>query len=142
METTKAPDYLGPFLGYRLWRLGLDCRLWSLAILTAWPEHDPLIARHFAPIPVPRLLHPRAPLLNCICGIYSFSSREYLEAGRARLDREFPGPLVTGEVLLWGQTVETSHGYRSMYAHVHRLYDDPALPVEDVAARYHVEVVP
>lgn len=104
-----------PRHGWRYWRLTPEPRLQSLSQRGfTWEPARPLVARcagtgaagHDAPDP------------GCACGIHASPDLAALHADALCL---VPGPLVVGQVALWGRVVVDDHGYRGTYAHPRRL---------------------
>jgi hypothetical protein len=54
------------------------------------------------------------PAAGCACGIHASPDLASLQADALCL---LPGPLVVGEVSLWGLVVVDDHGYRGRYAY-------------------------
>ena len=102
--------------GWRYWRLTPEPRLQSVSQRGfTWEPGRPLIARcagagvagHDVPDP------------GCACGVHASVDLAALQAEALCL---VPGPLVVGEVDLWGRVVIDDHGYRGQYASPCRLH--------------------
>lgn len=101
--------------GWRYWRLTPELRLQSLSQRGfTWEPGRALVGRcagagaagHDAPDP------------GCACGVHASRDLAALHADALCMA---PGPLVVGEVDLWGRVVVDDHGYRGEYAYPCRL---------------------
>jgi hypothetical protein len=132
----RAPDYVEPVLGWRTWLIiqGHDgARLASVSFPALWPSRRRLAAEcgrgfHTAAGP-PIRVEPRAPALDCSCGIYATSELEratqIADCATARFRDCLGRPVVgaaLGEVSLWGTVVECAHGWRASLAYPARVY--------------------
>ncbi len=64
--TERAPDLVGPILGWRVWRIAVDGELVSAYTPAGWPARAPIVARCYE--------HPGqhdAPFEQCVCGVYA-----------------------------------------------------------------------
>lgn len=104
-------------------------RLSSVVQRTLWPVRRELVAlcrRRHLPRWLRRDEEHLAPALGCQCGIYGARELEqvlpYLEPtpGEVRAGRVLER--VLGRVLLWGQVVECSLGWRASHAYPERIY--------------------
>jgi hypothetical protein len=121
----RAPDYVGPLIGWRLWEVE-DVhrvpRLRSLYRMCFWPVGSPLAARcNVRGLRLWRAPH-RAPVADCRCGIYAVP---FDFVSTLAFD-EILGPprrtVVIGEVAVWGDVVECEHGLRAGFAYPERLF--------------------
>jgi hypothetical protein len=125
-----APDYIEPFLGWRIWRLQATDdghRLTSWVQDATWepgraleascqsPKHSEV--KHECPCGPGE--HPME------CGIYSVTNievlRDYLSYP-AWIKPAFPRAIVFGLAKSWGRVVEYEHGYRAQYSYPSRLW--------------------
>jgi len=121
-----APDYVGPFVGWRLWRTvetPAGLRLQSLFHESAWPPGEPLRAVCLARRS-PRLLLQRvrrrqhyAPDASCSCGVYAAEPELLLEQIERQAER-----YVVGRVRFWGRVVECELGWRAEFAYPAHIY--------------------
>ncbi|HET8606826.1 MAG TPA: hypothetical protein VFL66_07320 [Gaiellaceae bacterium] len=129
----RAPDYLEPIIGWRVWVIVLDergvPRLRSVVQKTEWPTGEALVAECCQRRVLAKLLrrpqHGPAPLRSCQCGVYATQLAE-LEPLLAEAPWE-TGARVLGRVSLWGEVVECERGWRASHAYPARLY----VPVRD-----------
>ena len=129
----EAPDYVEPFVGWRVWVVVPDAdgtpRLRSVVQKTLWPVLQPLVAECCQRRVLAKLLrrpgHERVPDPACQCGIYATALHE-LEPLLAEAPWE-TGARVLGEVNLWGDVIECERGWRASRAYPVRLY----VPVRD-----------
>jgi hypothetical protein len=128
-----------PQFAWRYWRLHPGpYRLQSVSQRgVVWQPGKPLRAVCLADS------HP-APDPHCACGVYGALDLEGLRNHSLCLS---PGPLVTGEVALWGPVVADEDGYRARYGYPRRLWlvadsldDAERAPVLDDLAVYGVSV--
>ena len=99
----EVVDPSAPVRAWRYWQLSPRLRLRSVAQRQVeWPAGRPLRARCLS------AGHP-APSVTCSCGI---SGTRDLETLRQHGLCVAPGPLVVGEVDLWGRVTHDSYGYR------------------------------
>jgi hypothetical protein len=124
----KAPDYISPIVGYRVWQ-------WDPAGLKSlngelWFPHQPLAAGCRASAlgtmgGCDEAAHDahEAPQANCTCGVYAAKNLEHLhKAGYSQYG-------IHGEVNLWGTVVEHTLGWRSQFAYPKTLFlPQDALP--------------
>lgn len=127
----RAPDYMGPLVGWRAWRCGSDGALASIHHPTRWLPGVPVEAGHSPPLlrgeedEVPearaasRAGSPHSvPGADCTCGIYALRDRESLG-----LQFLWPSmPAVWGRVSLWGRVVVADKGYRAQFAYPAELW--------------------
>jgi hypothetical protein len=104
IERAWGGESLRPAVGWKVWRVE-DGQLVSVLYGDPWPADEPIRARCV------RHAH-EAPSTSCECGIHA--GRE-LEAWEHYL-RVGVESRVFGRVLLWGSTVEGSHGWRAACA--------------------------
>lgn len=99
--------------GWRYWRLTSAARLESISQRGfAWEPGQPMVARCAG------AAGHMVPDAGCACGVHASPDLAALHADALCLA---PGPLVVGEVSLWGRVVVDSHGYRGQFAYPHRL---------------------
>lgn len=119
--SAAIPDYVEPFGGWRVWRVGgdgRDFRLLSLVQETVWPLRQELVAECRTRWSLARRLRRRRhepPAETCGCGIYATGMERlgsYLEARDGR-----GTPCVFGRVLLRGTVAECEHGWRASRAY-------------------------
>lgn len=120
-----SPDYTHYLTGYRCWDL-VRSGLASIGNETQWPKMKALEA-------VCRNDEDHdAPDLECDCGIWAFKTLSGLVDA---LDQYSENGKIIGQVALWGNVVETEHGWRAQYAYPLELWiRDPSQ--EEIAARY------
>jgi hypothetical protein len=107
MDDVEVIDAAAPVRAWRYWQLSARGRLRSVAQRQV--EWDPERPMHALCIGGG---HP-APFVQCSCGI---SGTRDLESLRQHGLCVLPGPLVVGEVFLWGRLVHDSYGYRGEFA--------------------------
>ena len=116
LERAWAADTLRPAVGWKVWRVE-DEQLVSVLYGDPWPVEEPLEASCF------RHEH-EAPWQSCECGIHAGRElaawEHYLHVGAE--SRAF------GRVLLWGATVEGTHGWRAARARPVEIFV-PTVPV-------------
>lgn len=101
--------------GWRYWRLTPEPRLQSLSQRgVTWEPGRPLVARC---VGTGAAGHD-VPDAGCACGVHASPDLAALHADALCL---VPGPLVVGEVALWGSVVVDDHGYRGRCAYPRRL---------------------
>jgi hypothetical protein len=138
--TDRAPDYVEPMEGWRVWAVGLDAgrlRLRSLLFDAVWEPRRPLVAhcqhrrrslwRPWRVLPTDHA----APEERCHCGIYAV--REQAQATRY-VALPLPAWAVCrafGRVALWGEVVEGQTGWRAASAYPRELF----VPVPNGARR-------
>lgn len=154
----RAPDYVAPLEGWRLWhvveRYG-ELRLVSPLYRIQWPARRELVAacrRGLEPglsLYPPRTRH-AAPSPGCGCGIYGSCGPVQAAAYMSRFfkQREDVVHRVIGTVSLWGEVVECDSGWRSSFAYPTHIYvpvparcgrlkpgrmKPPRLPAEEIA---------
>ena len=127
-----------PIVAWRTWRVAIDFRrpkdekrhllpklgdqftLMSTNYALRWPQRRPMISHCLPQLHNPYrscngLTHSR-PGLKTSCGIYAFKERDSSE-------RYFSGSTVVfGQVLLWGQVIRFTEGYRAERAYPHALW--------------------
>jgi hypothetical protein len=107
LEQVWAADSLRPAVGWKVWRVE-DGLLRSVLYGDPWPYDEPAeaVCRR-----VLRASH-EAPNAGCECGIHAGRRLDawehYLNVGAESR--------VFGRVLLWGSTVEGTHGWRAAHA--------------------------
>jgi hypothetical protein len=133
-QSEGAPDYVEPFVGWRLWLVVADGGyLWLESVLypSRWmplrPFHAICIPHRRCVLcgPAARDVEPEhaAPDESCHCGVYAVadpsSLASYLDgahpSGQA-LDR------VIGRVRLWGTVIECERGWRAALAYPEQIY--------------------
>ena len=147
-----APDFVEPFVGWRLWLVVADGGyLWLESVL--YPSRwAPLRAFEATCVPhrrcalcspAARTVEPMhvAPDEGCHCGVYAVadasSLASYLDGaypGRQALDR------VIGQVRLWGKVIECERGWRAARAYPERIYV-PAHLTDGRTRRHAAEIV-
>jgi hypothetical protein len=109
----RTPDQAR--VGWRYWRLVPGPRLRSVSQRGfTWEPGRPMVARCAG---AGEAGHD-VPAAGCACGLHASPDVASLQAGALCLA---PGPLVVGEVSLWGTVVVDDHGYRGRYAYPRRL---------------------
>ncbi len=109
----RSPD--DPRRGWRYWRLTPEIRLQSVSQRGfTWEPARPLVARCAGA----GVAGHDTPDLGCACGVHASVDVAALHADALCL---VPGPLVVGEVDLWGRVVIDEHGFRGEYAYPRRL---------------------
>ena len=121
-----VPDYVEPFAGWRVWRVGGDgglLRLLSVVHETVWPLREELRAeclrRRFL-VGLRRGPPHEPPAEACTCGIYATDLEglgSYLTEGGGR-----GTPYVFGRVRLWGTVAECERGWRASRAYPAELF--------------------
>jgi len=124
----RAPDYFGPFGGWRAWRVARAddverYRLVSLFQHAVWPICQELRAdcsRRRAFALLRRRSPHRAPTRDCQCGIHVTT----LDELEPLLDEQsgYWSPCVVGEVAFWGTVVECERGWRASCAYPVRIF--------------------
>lgn len=122
----RAPDYVAPLEGWRLWEVvggRGGARLRSLVRRDCrWPVGAALQADcpsgRLAGFPSP---HP-APEAGCWCGIHAFLDEDLALRTMVDLGSELDGPVVVGVVRLWGRVVECTAGLRGQYGYPGELW--------------------
>ena len=111
-----VPDGIEPVIGWRYWFLHRGTlRSLNGFVQTPWHPRRPLraqcgsLSRHVDGIPGQL----------CRCGIYAARDLETLK-GLAQAGLH--GPLVVGEVALWGRTIVAERGYRAEYGYPRSLW--------------------
>lgn len=120
--SVRAPDYAGPLVGWRVWRVAetrAGLRLLSAVYDDVWLPRREAVAscRHGHD----------APDAACVCGIHALADRA--TAIRYLVGRNDPGVVgrVLGLVSLWGTVVECERGWRAERAYPLRLWAPPEL---------------
>jgi hypothetical protein len=153
--TTRAPDLIGPLVGWRAWHVRETEQGWRLSSIhygEAWPAGEPLEAACYRSRYVSNAnlnTHARhsAPARDCLCGVYGAKeldqARQYFIASYSSVEAVPPSPdyvhRAIGQVSLWGRVVECSQGYRASVAYPARLWlptrrpDGHAVDLEVVA---------
>jgi hypothetical protein len=118
----SVPDAIGPVVGWRAWLVDAATLkvgqpptvcLNSVAFNCRWPARSALSASCHDP--VKRCARP--PANNCRCGIYAVHApKQVFQSVR------FRGPLIVGQVSLWGRVVVGKRGWRAQYAYPKRLF--------------------
>lgn len=113
------PVITGRVIGFRVWRVGLDHRLYSAGAATLPWQAGANTATcrvneyEFFFDSNPPLVQPpfhEAPCNGCTCGLYAFYDCVGIRFS------ESPGPVVAGAVAAWGRIETHSHGFRAQYA--------------------------
>jgi hypothetical protein len=154
----RAPDLIGPLMGWRAWdvaRTREGWRLHSVHMGDSWPVEAPLAAechraRWVAGSVVATHEGHEAPAPGCQCGVYgavdAARARQYFVANWAeadglpqrRLDDDYV-PRAVGHVQLWGRVIECTQGYRASHAYPGKIWlparrpDGVPFDVESVA---------
>jgi hypothetical protein len=126
----RAPDYVEPLVGWRVWDVVESegrLRLSSLCFRTIWQPRRPtagLCRRSLVNVAFSRLPDHLAPNERCSCGIYATRAGTRAAPYLSRLFRSGPNVVhrVLGRVALWGTVVEASRGWRAAYAYPVALY--------------------
>lgn len=124
LERAWAADALRPAVGWKVWRVA-EGRLVSVLYGDPWPVDEPIRASCF------RHEH-EAPSPSCECGIHAGRElaawEHYLHVGAESR--------VFGRVLLWGATVEGTHGWRAASARPVEIFVPSAVtePTEELQA--------
>jgi hypothetical protein len=127
----RAPDYVEPHLGWRIWDVvetGAGARLGSLVYDELWPVRREVIAlcRLGESFPPPaRTVRDEhaAPHARCSCGIHASRSLDLVLPYLVERGRGGHSVLrVAGLVAVWGDVVEGAHGWRASHAYPARLY--------------------
>jgi hypothetical protein len=127
----KAPDYVEPVQGWRVWLVVRDrgrLRLASVMYPTLWiPGREKTArCRRGDPSrqgPGPAWSHV-SPAPRCGCGIYASKTVEHAASyfdGFGPGERQ-PVFRVIGRVALWGRVIEAEHGFRASHAYPSHLY--------------------
>jgi hypothetical protein len=129
----KAPDYVEPIVGWRLWHVvERDGRLCLVSPLyrTRWSPRRELVAacrRGLEPgvalYTVPKRRHD-APDPSCGCGLYGGRAAADATAYMTRFFKSREDVLhgVVGTVSLWGTVVEGERGWRASYAYPREIF--------------------
>jgi hypothetical protein len=138
----RAPDYIEPVVGWRMWCTTTDdegVALRSVHRRTVWPRGAPLVADcmcgRFQSWLLRRERH-GSPSLECRCGIYA-SGVPLLGAYLAEWLMWGGTLTVVGRVSLWGRVFEHEHGWRAEMAYPLELF----VPVGDFGERRAQEAV-
>jgi hypothetical protein len=126
----RAPDYVEPLVGWRVWDVietDGQLRLSSLAFWTIWQPHDAALARcrrSFESLRRGGITDHAAPVKRCSCGIYATRRSIHALPYLSRLFRSRPQAVhrVVGRVSLWGTVVESTRGWRASTAYPERLF--------------------
>jgi hypothetical protein len=123
----SAPDYIEPFVAWRVWEVDAEFRLRSVMFVdVVWTPHEALVATcwhlprsRLAPWRKVPVTH-RAPGDTCGCGIHGASRRTTI-----RQYERFDAPgwavgRVVGLVMLWGSVLECERGWRASHAYPSR----------------------
>lgn len=129
---SEAPDYIAPFVGWRLWLIAGDdegrLRLTSVMRPTVWPARKAVVAECDRGESVFRsrsIAHAgkRAPVASCRCGIYAIGDPAQLGAFiDTNHVRRCAPQWVVGRVSLWGTVIESERGWRASHAYPRELY--------------------
>jgi len=124
----ETPDYVEPFIGWRVWLVAEDgdlIRLRSVVFNVPWRVREPIVAdclrRRINLLPWRKQAAHIAPTAECDCGIYGAT----LDRVGGYLDGRFDGHRVhrvLGRVSLWGSVVECAWGWRASHAYPERIY--------------------
>ena len=122
----RAPDYVEPLEGWRVWEVagGPDApRLRSLVRRDCrWPVGAPLTADCPSGEPPGAPPAHEAPEPGCWCGIHAFADDGEALRTLAGLGRELDGPVVIGTVRLWGRVVQCTRGLRGQHGYPGELW--------------------
>jgi hypothetical protein len=129
---SEAPDYVSPFVGWRLWLVARDqsgrVRLTSVMRATVWPVREPVVAECVRGRTIFRSRSAghagtRAPVESCRCGIYATGDPGQLSPFIDTNHVRRCGPQwVVGSVSLWGTVIESERGWRASHAYPRQLY--------------------
>jgi hypothetical protein len=123
LEQAWAAEDLRPAVGWKVWRLDSVGRLCSVLYGDLWPVEGPVQAI------CKRLAH-EAPHQGCECGIHA--GRD-LAAWEHYLNVNSESR-VFGRVLLWGRTLEGTHGWRASQARPVEIFVPSAVACQDEVA--------
>jgi hypothetical protein len=125
---TAAPDYVDPFVGWRLWRVSDDggvVRLQSIHFRAEWQPGVPMTAtcrRHARSLRHPLVGVPtghEAPVMTCKCGVHALAHEQqaivYLDA--LTMSYGLTSLYAIGQVALWGAVAEHENGWRAASAY-------------------------
>jgi hypothetical protein len=156
-RVSEAPDYISPFVGWRLWLVARDrsgrLRLTSVMRATVWPVREPMVAecvrrRTFLRSRSTGHARKRAPVASCRCGIYAIGNPRLLGPFIDTNHVRRCGPQwVVGSVAMWGTVIESERGWRASHAYPRQLYvplarrnRSAAAEIERDLKQYGVEV--
>jgi hypothetical protein len=138
VSSDRAPDVLGPLVGWRVWHIRPTDEGWRLFSLhyagEPWPVREPVVASCLKSRYVrstARIDHSRhtAPTKGCLCGIYV--ARELDQLRQYVVTASQPALMARtsyythraiGLVHVWGNVVECSQGWRAARAYPARLW--------------------
>jgi hypothetical protein len=152
---TRAPDVIGPLVGWRAWYVKETDEGWRLSSIhysEPWPAGRQLEAechrsRYVATANESTHARHEAPGKRCLCGVYAAKeveqAKQYFVASYAGPEGVPPGPdyvhRAVGQVSLWGRVLDCTLGYRASIAYPARLWiptrrpDGEHIDVEAVA---------
>lgn len=131
----EVADRITPVIGWRAWMLVREKILVSPLHGRTWVAGTPMTASCL------RARHDRLPGDSCHCGIYALRTLEETQAYFKTWDEDLP--LVVGQVLLWGNVIEHTGGYRAQLAYPGQLFVPRKMGKkarEELGAYYGVEV--
>lgn len=153
---TRAPDVIGPLVGWRAWYIrdtAEGWRLFSIHYSEPWPagrRFEAACHRGRYVSTAEESTHARhdAPGRQCLCGVYAAKdveqAKQYLVPSYAGLEGGLPPgpdyiPRAVGQVNVWGRVLDCPLGYRASSAYPARLWiptrrpDGKRVDVEAVA---------
>jgi F0F1-type ATP synthase alpha subunit len=126
IESAWGAEALRPAVGWKVWRVDDRARLRSVLYGDLWPLEEPVRAT------CRRLVHSshQAPARGCECGIHAGRELGAWDHYLA-IDAE---SRVFGRVLLWGSTLEGTHGWRAAEARPVEIFVPPAVTNQEEVA--------
>jgi hypothetical protein len=126
IESAWGAEALRPAVGWKVWRVDEQARLRSVLYGDPWPVDEPVRAT------CRRLVHAihEAPARGCECGIHAGRELGAWDHYLA-VDAE---TRVFGRVLLWGSTLEGTHGWRAAQARPVEIFVPAAIPNQEEVA--------
>lgn len=135
---TRAPDLIGPLVGWRAWYVretDEGWRLCSIHYAEPWPVGQRLEAlchrsRYVSTKNESTHARHDAPGKRCLCGVYAAKelelAKQYLVPTYNSPEGVPPGPdyvhRAVGQVSLWGRVLDCALGYRASIAYPARLW--------------------
>jgi hypothetical protein len=115
----RVPDYLGPILGWRLWRVDpQETRLLSLFVDAVWEPSTSFTASC--------IRGHAAPEKDCICGVYALDQLRPYSFRDSAFYRPRERLFVVGTASLWGRVIPGTLGWRAQHARPMELWVVPA----------------